>query len=110
LYNHLYFRYSNPESDIPSEIALIDLQGTQVGRLGIELAYFMVSSTSPKQRVEHLDSLFHHYYDSLSAELKSLGYVDGPPFTFDEMVQDFEACYVFGFGSGCQHTLVSPVK
>jgi hypothetical protein len=32
---------------------MLDLQGTRIGRPGIELAYFFCSSTSPQQRKGH---------------------------------------------------------
>ncbi len=100
------FRYSSLESETPTEIVLIDLQGTQLGRLGVELAYFMISSTSPKQREEHLDGLLHFYYDALCNELTSLGHEGKPHFSFDDLLQDFNACYALGFTTGCLHTQV----
>jgi len=57
------FRYSSKENREPTDVAIVDLQNTRLGRPGIELAYFFCSSTSPKQRKDHFEELLRFYYD-----------------------------------------------
>jgi hypothetical protein len=56
-------RRADPNQPDPTDVTMVDLQGARLGRLGVELAYFLCSSTSPKQRREHFDELLHYYYD-----------------------------------------------
>ncbi len=104
---HLFFpRYESSDSKTPAEIALIDLQGTQLGRVGIELVYFIISSSSPEQRVLHFDRLMHLYYDTFCSELEQLQFEGIVPFTYEELLVEYDSCYAFGFGLGCMHIQV----
>jgi hypothetical protein len=48
------FRFSDPTNPDPDSTVILDLQTVKYGRPGIELAYFLGSSTSPDQRNTHL--------------------------------------------------------
>jgi hypothetical protein len=87
-------------------VKFIDLQGLQLGRLGVELSYFMMTSSSPAQRENRLNDLLRLYYDTLQVELENLGYGAGSPFTFEELLEEFHECLPFGFLFGCNHTMV----
>lgn len=78
----------------------------QLGRLGVELAYFIMTSSSPAQRENRLNDLLRLYYDTLLEELQALGCAIGVPFTFEQLVEEFFECLPHGFLFGCNHTMV----
>jgi hypothetical protein len=82
------------------------MQGTRFGRPGIELAYFFCSSTSPEQRASHFTELLRFYYDCYFEELKSLGDNSEPFFSFEDVREEYEECYAFGFVIGLAHAQV----
>ncbi len=103
---YLYRYHSQNKSD-PTDVSMVDLQGTRLGRPGVELAYFFCSSTSPKQRKEHFQTLIRFYYNEFSEQLKSLGADTKNCFTFEELLTDFDECYPYGFITGCIHAQVN---
>jgi len=76
-----YDRYSNLDSKDPTDLIMVDLQNTRIGRPGIDLSYFFCSSTSPQQRKDHFDELLRFYYDCFFEELRNLGNTSEPYFT-----------------------------
>ena len=100
------FRYSSVENKDPTDVAIVDLQNTRIGRPGMELSYFFCSSTSPQQRKDHFEELLKYYYDCFFEELKNLGNNSEPHFTFEDLKQDYNECYPFGFIMGCMHSQV----
>jgi hypothetical protein len=101
------FRYSGEDRTDPTDVIMVDLQKAKLGRPGIELAYFFCSSTSPKQRKDHLNDLLRFYYDEFYKQLTLLG--DGCEtncFTFEEILKDFNECYPYGMIMGCMHAQV----
>ena len=50
----LFCTYRFSQNGQVEEVKILDFQNTRIGRPGIELAYFLCSSVSPKQRKEHL--------------------------------------------------------
>jgi hypothetical protein len=80
-----YSRFPTEESMDPSDVVILDLQNTRLGRPGIELAYFMCSSTSWHQRKYHLDELLQHYYNKFFEELANLGNQEQPWFSFEDL-------------------------
>jgi hypothetical protein len=76
------------------------MQSTKYGRLGIELAVLFCSSTSAQQRQSHFDEFLKHYYDTFFAELRSLGDDSQPFFSLDDLKEEYDECYPFGFALG----------
>ena len=97
-------RYSSQKD--PTDVSIVDLQCTRLGRPGVELAYFFCSSTSPQQRKDHFQSLLQFYYNQLCNELKNLGANAESYFSFDDLHKDFDECYSYGFITGCFHSQV----
>ena len=100
-------RYSTKNQSDPTDVSIVDLQGTRLGRPGVELAYFFCSSASPQQRKDHFQTLLKFYYNEFSNQLKSLGYNAESYLTFDELLTDFDECYPYGFITGCIHAQVN---
>ena len=94
------------DSKDPTDVIMVDLQNTRIGRPGIELAYFFCSSTSPQQRKDHFEELLRVYYDSFFEELRNLGNTSEPYFTFEDLKQEYDECYNYGFIMGCMHAQV----
>ena len=107
LYSNLtFFRFSDQNQQELTDVIMLDMQTTRMGRPGIELAYFFCSSTSPQQRVDHFQDLLRHYYVCFFDELKNLGDTSEPFFTFDELNKEYDECYSYGFIMGCVHLQV----
>jgi hypothetical protein len=102
--NTFIFRYSNLDSADPTDVIMLDLQNTRIGRPGIELSYFFCSSTSPQQRKDHFEELLKFYYDCFFEEIKNLGDNSEPYFTFEDLKQEYDECYNYGFILGCMHS------
>ena len=105
-----FIRYPTDGSKDPTDVAMVDLQGTRLGKPGIELAYFFCSSTSPDQRKEHFEELLQLYYNQLSFDLQRLGDNQIPCFTFEELKQEYDECYAWGFLMGCLQSQVLQTK
>ena len=82
------------------------MQSARIDRPGIELAYFFCSSTSPQQRVDNFQDLLRHYFVSFFDELRNLGDTSEPFFTLEELKEEYDECYSFGFINGCAHAQV----
>jgi hypothetical protein len=102
---YFFSRFSASDPSLPAEVALIDLQRTQLGRIGFDLTYFLSSSASPLQREQHFDALLGLYYRTFCSELGMLG-IEQIPLTFDELLQEYDACFPYGFAMGLLHTQV----
>ena len=100
------YRHQNGTQADPTHLALIDLQITRLGRPGMDLAYFLCSSTSPNQRKQHFDDLIQFYHDQFTQELKDLQGDFKAPFSLEELKQEYNDCYKFGFIMGCGHSQV----
>lgn len=86
---------------------MLDLQNSKLGRPGLELAYFFCSSTSPEQRKLHLVDLLELYYDEFNQQLTQLGGgIEEAVYTFEDLLEDFNECYSYGFILGCLHSQV----
>jgi hypothetical protein len=76
--------------------------------LGCELTYFFCSSISPELRKDHSEDLLQFYYDEFLEQLVQLGDgADKTCYTFEELKNDFDDCFSFGFVMGCLHSHVS---
>ena len=82
------------------------MQSARIDRPGIELAYFFCSSTSPQQRADNFQDLLRHYFVSFFDELRNLGDTSEPFFTLEELKEEYDECYSFGFINGCAHAQV----
>jgi hypothetical protein len=94
------FRCSPDNPEEVRDVVILDLQSTKVRRLGLELATLFCSSTSPQQRKGHFDELLRHYYETFFRELRSLGDDSKPFFSFDDLKEEYDECYLFGFALG----------
>lgn len=106
-----FTRYSDENRADPTDVVIVDLQNTKLGRLGIELAYFFCSTTSPEQRKDHLEELLQLYYDEFLQQLTQLGGgCEKTCYTLEKLKDDFNECYPFGFIMGCMHSQVNLVE
>ena len=89
---------------------IVDLQNTKLGRPGIELAYFFCSTTSPEQRKGHMDELLQLYYSDFHQQLTQLGSgCEKTCYTFEELRDEVNECYAYGFIMGCLHSQVKEI-
>ena len=103
----IFFRYPEGNRTDPTDVIILDLQNSKLGRPGLELAYFFCSSTSPEQRKNHLDDLLQLYYDEFLKQLTMLGGgCEKTCYTFNELKDDLNECYSYGFVLGCLHSQV----
>jgi len=87
---------------------MLDYQFTNLGRPGNDITYFIYTSTSRQQRLDHLDELLHDYYNTFVQDWKSLGGDSlEVPFTFEEIVKEFDECFSFGLIKGVGFSQVS---
>ncbi len=54
--------------------------------------------------------VYRHYYDCFFKELKSLGDVSEPIFSFEDLQKEYDQCYPYGFVMGCAHSQVIPIN
>ena len=90
------------------EITLLDLQLMKYTRPTLDLTYFFGSSTFAPFRSKHLETLLKHYHDKLSQELKVFGYEN--VYSFEDLCQDYEDNWVFGFICSFLHMQVCPIQ
>ena len=72
----------------------------------MELTYFLCSSASHNQRKQHFDDLIQFYFDQFNKELKDLGSDFKAPFSLEELKQEYDDCFEYGFVMGCGHSQV----
>ncbi len=94
------------KNGIIERLVLIDLQLAKYAKPAVDLVYFFGSSTSYKFRENHLDSLLRLYHSTLHKELKEFGYTT-ELYTFQQLLDDFQDCWPFGFTLSCAHIAVS---
>ena len=76
-------------------------------RSAIDLAYLLVTSTSRDLRKSHLNNLLRLYYDSLENFLNAFDFKAlQSQYEFEDLVGDFDECYIFGFLMGVGHAQV----
>lgn len=84
------------------EVTLLDLQLMKYTRPTVDLAYFFGSSSLASFRQEHLNSLLKVYHEKLTEELQIFGY-SKDLYTFQDLLDDFEDTWAFGFIVSCLH-------
>lgn len=87
-------------------MTLLDLQLMKYSRPTVDLAYFFGSSTYPSFRQMHLEELLKIYHQTLTQELTTFGYSpqsDLVQYTFEDLKDDFEDTWGFGFALACLH-------
>lgn len=87
------------------EVALLDLQCMRMARPSIDVVYFLWSSTSPKSRLEHLDSLLKFYHDHFMQDLGIFGYSNSI-YTFEDFQKDIQDSLPLGLVYGFMHAQV----
>ena len=87
-FNNMLFHYKegkNADGEtelVPEEALLLDLQIMACVQPGNDLAHFLMTSTTPELRKNHLDEVLHHYHDKLLKIVADLG-EDLSFYTFD---------------------------
>lgn len=71
----------------------------------MDLAYLLGSSTTPEFRRDHLDEILSFYHGTLIEVLGGLGY-PALLYPYDQLKQDYDECFVFGFAMGTMHAMV----
>jgi len=94
-----------PSSQGPS-VAMIDLQIIRYGPPSTDLWYCLNSATSLNWRREHLSTVLKHYHSHLSKQLTALEYDPVKLLPYDAFLNQFDACYGFGYMAGNMLALV----
>ena len=98
------FFFRKMEDGSCKDITIIDLQLMKYTRPTVDLAYFFGSSTDASFRKKHLPSLLKTYHETLTSELKTLGYEN--LYSFQDLLEDFDDTWGFGFVMSCLHVQV----
>lgn len=96
LFSYPFCRYD--DMGTPAEVMLVDLQGMRRASVAADLAYFLYSSFNGDVRNDNLDTFLDMYYESFSGVLQAGQHP--PPFSREELLQEFKAKLTFGCISG----------
>ena len=89
-FNNMLFNYAgNGHAEITEKVLLLDFQLSADTNPGNDLTYFLLTSTTPAFRVQHLDSVLHHYHETLLRIVKESGVIDFS-YPFPELMIDYE--------------------
>ncbi|KAK4874386.1 hypothetical protein RN001_013746 [Aquatica leii] len=69
--NNLMFQYD--EDDNLKDVLFIDFQLSVFASPCVDLHYFISTSTSPEVKDNHINDIFHHYYNEFVTNVKILG-------------------------------------
>ena len=100
-FNNMLFQFKEIKSDNgkvelgPEDALLLDLQIMAYVQPGNDLAHFLMTSTTPELRKNHLDEVLHHYHDKLLKIVADLG-EDLSFYTFDILKEDYKLATPIG--------------
>nr|CAD7576476.1 unnamed protein product [Timema californicum] len=69
---NLLFRYTDRPNKVPVQVVFLDLQLCRYGSPGLDVNYFLYTSTTARMREEHLDELLRTYHWSLVRTFRQL--------------------------------------
>ncbi|XP_037052188.1 uncharacterized protein LOC119085789 isoform X3 [Bradysia coprophila] len=91
--NNLF--YSNDGQSTPQRIALLDWQVSRCASPGLDISYYLMSSTNKQVRERYYD-LLQVYHNSLSNLMLKLGSDPDKWFTFDDLIGQMKTVGKFG--------------
>ncbi|XP_037052185.1 uncharacterized protein LOC119085789 isoform X2 [Bradysia coprophila] len=91
--NNLF--YSNEGQSTPQRIALLDWQVSRCASPGLDISYYLMSSTNKQVRERYYD-LLQVYHNSLSNLMLKLGSDPDKWFTFDDLIGQMKTVGKFG--------------
>ena len=95
-FNNMLFHYGdNGDPHKPAKVLLLDFQLSAYTIPANDLTYFLLCSTTPAFRKEHLDSVLQHYHETLVRVVKDSGQSDFS-YSFPELISDYELCLNIG--------------
>ena len=84
----MLFNFETSTSTHPKKVLLLDFQLSAFTNPGNDLAYFLLTSTTPEFRAEHLDSVFKGYFETLHQVVKEAG-IGNFLYTMEELQEDY---------------------
>lgn len=91
--NNLMFRYKNGK---PISVKFVDYQISNYNSIGLDLNYFLFTSSRENVKLEHLEDIFKIYYKEF---IRITGEIEG--FTIDTVCKEFTERIGFGFCMAC---------
>ena len=99
------FIFSDNEDGSLKDIMLIDMQIMRIANPSIDLVYLLYSSSNNDDRKEKVTQWLKIYHDTLTDDLKALGY-SGTEYPFHELEKDIDHARLFGVIMGLMHCQV----
>ena len=75
-FNNMLFNYCSSTKECPEQVLLLDFQLSGVTSPGNDLVYFLLTSTTPEFRAEHLDSVLKGYFENLHRVVSESGIIN----------------------------------
>ena len=100
------FIFSDNEDGSLKDIMLIDMQIMRIANPSIDLVYLLYSSSNNDDRKEKVTQWLKIYHDTLTDDLKALGY-SGTEYPFHELEKDIDHARLFGVIMGLMHCQVT---
>ncbi|XP_071453942.1 uncharacterized protein [Hetaerina americana] len=92
-FNNMLFRYEGEGgSGKPVDVKLLDLQLTRYCHPGVDLLFFLYTSTHRSIREQHFDLLISEYHSSLARTLRAINH-DHMPISLDDLKTDLRGEY-----------------
>jgi len=88
-FNNMLFNYGSNTKECPEQVLLLDFQLSGITNPGNDLAYFLLTSTTPEFRAEHLDSVLKGYFETLHRVIRESG-IDDFSYSFTELLDDYQ--------------------
>jgi hypothetical protein len=88
-FNNMLFNFETATSTQPKKVLLLDFQLSAFTHPGNDLAYFLLTSTTPEFRADHLDSVFKGYFETLHGVVKEAGIGDFS-YTMEQLQEDYK--------------------
>ncbi|XP_049548919.1 uncharacterized protein LOC125959927 [Anopheles darlingi] len=98
--SNMMFRYDADDSNDAREVMFVDYQLSNYASPGLDLAYFLYTSSQQEVLEHRITDLLHLYHRSLLTGLTLAGYHGHPVPTFDAVQRQFERYEFIGVLSG----------
>lgn len=86
-FNNMLFQHDDKSQ--PTDVLLLDFQLVGIAHPGNDLVYFLVTSTTPEVRKDHLEDILSLYHKTLHEELEKVSHL-GIDYTLEDIKEDYK--------------------